>query len=168
MNPIQRMASELARHIHWSDTLMYDALAQLPTAELTQERPSLFRNMLHTMNHMLVINHIWQCHLQGLAHGYTARNTPQYPPLDEMRQRHLALDQWYIDQFEAWDETELMTNVAYELIGGQAGRMTRMQVLLHIAMHTHYHRGYVADMMFQVQGHRPPVMDLPVFVREHP
>jgi uncharacterized damage-inducible protein DinB len=167
-HPLSALASDISRHILWSDRLMYDALAQIPEAELNQERPSLFRNMLHSMNHMVVINHIWQCHLLGQSHPYSARNTSEYPALAEMRERHLGLDQWYVNWFEGLDPDSLTEAIDYELIGGQPGRMSRLQILMHIAMHTHYHRGYVADMIYQVQGHRPPVMDLPVFYRENP
>jgi uncharacterized damage-inducible protein DinB len=44
--------------------------------------------------------------------------------------------------------------------------MTRGEILLHVVMHTHYHRGYVAQMIYDVPGCRPPAMDLPVYMRE--
>ena len=40
-------------------------------------------------------------------------------------------------------------------------------VLLHVANHKTYHRGYVAVVLYQLGG-RPPVMDLPVFLRDAP
>jgi uncharacterized damage-inducible protein DinB len=166
--PLKQLAIDLARHVLWSDSLMYEALAQLPEEELLRSRPSLFKNILHTMNHMVVINHIWQCHLMEQKHPYTARNTPDHPPLTELREKHLKLDQWYVDWFDGQDDSSLLNKVSFELIGGQAGQMSRLQILQHIAMHTHYHRGFVGDMMFQVQGHRPPTMDLPVYYRENP
>jgi uncharacterized damage-inducible protein DinB len=43
--------------------------------------------------------------------------------------------------------------------------MTRGEILLHIVNHTSYHRGFVADLFFQVPA-RPPTMDLPVYLRE--
>jgi uncharacterized damage-inducible protein DinB len=164
--PFCQMARDLTRHILWSDQLMYDCLAGLPPEETTRQRPTLFRNMLHTMNHIRVINHIWQCHLIGVQHPYSARNTPDHPPLPELKALHLELDQWYVDWFDGLDEQGLGQAVEFVLIGGQRGHMSRMQILQHFAMHTHYHRGYVADMIYQVQGQRPPVMDLPVFYRE--
>ena len=163
--PLCQMAAELSRHILWSDGVMYDSLSKISADELVRERPTLFRNILHSMNHIVVINDIWKHHLLGIRHTYTARNTPDHPPLDELREQHLALDRWYVQWFDAQSETSLMHSVDFELIGGQAGSMTRMQILQHIAMHTHYHRGYVADMMFQIPGQRPPTMDLPVFYR---
>jgi uncharacterized damage-inducible protein DinB len=43
--------------------------------------------------------------------------------------------------------------------------MTRGQILLHVINHTTYHRGFVADLFFQVPA-RPPTTDLPVYLRE--
>ena len=43
--------------------------------------------------------------------------------------------------------------------------MTRGDILLHIVNHKTYHRGVVADMLYQASS-RPPVMDLPVFLRD--
>ncbi|MDP9991306.1 putative damage-inducible protein DinB [Variovorax boronicumulans] len=38
-------------------------------------------------------------------------------------------------------------------------------MVLHVVNHKIYHRGYIADLLYQV-GSRPPVMDLPVFLRD--
>ena len=114
-NPLKLLAIDLARHVLWSDALMYDALAKLPEEELLRTRPSLFKNMLHTMNHMVVINHIWQCHLLEQKHPYAARNTPEHPPLSELREKHLKLDQWYVDWFDEQNDDSLMQMVAFEI-----------------------------------------------------
>jgi uncharacterized damage-inducible protein DinB len=43
--------------------------------------------------------------------------------------------------------------------------MRRGDILLHIANHKTYHRGYVADMLYE-SGLKPPTMDLPVYLRD--
>jgi len=55
--------------------------------------------------------------------------------------------------------------VSFTLIGGNRGVMTRSEILLHVVNHCTYHRGFVADMFYQVPA-RPPTTDLPVFLRE--
>jgi uncharacterized damage-inducible protein DinB len=45
--------------------------------------------------------------------------------------------------------------------------MTRGEMLLHVVNHTTYHRGFVADLFFQIPA-RPPTTDLPVFLRDVP
>lgn len=159
-------ARMLTRYLAWSNRLIYDAVAALPAGEAEKARSSLFRNMVHTLNHNYVIDRIWQAHLEGRDHGYEARNTKEHPPLAELRELQQETDAWYVAWSDAQTDAALGETVEYTLIGGNRGAMTRGEILLHIAMHTNYHRGFVADMIYQVPGCRPPTMDLPVFMRE--
>ena len=65
------------------------------------------------------------------------------------------------------DPTAHAEVVDFRFVDGGAGAMTRGDMLLHVVNHKTYHRGYVADMLYQA-GSRPPVMDLPVFLRDVP
>ncbi len=157
-------ARMLARYNQWSDQVMFDGVAALPEGEALKPRTSLFKNMVHTLNHIYVIDRIWQAHLEGRDHGYEARNTKDHPPLAELHRLQHDIDQWYVDWSDAQTDATLAETVQYTLIGGNKGAMTRGEILLHVVMHTNYHRGFVADMMFQVTGHRAPTMDLPVYM----
>ena len=87
-----KTARMLTRYNTWSNKVWYDALAALPAGEAEKPRTSLFKNMIHTMNHIYIIDLIWQHHLEGRDHKMTARNTKDHPPLDEMRRMHAASD----------------------------------------------------------------------------
>jgi uncharacterized damage-inducible protein DinB len=158
-------ARMLARYNAWANGLMFDAVAALPEGEATRERGSLFKNMVHTLNHNYVIALIWQAHLEGREHGFAARNTNDHPPLATLRAQQQAVDQWYVDWADSLTEKTLGEEVRFTLIGGTPGVMTRSEILLHIVNHCTYHRGFVADMFYQVPA-RPPTTDLPVFLRE--
>lgn len=162
-----RTARMLTRYNAWADRMIFDAVAALPEGEAGKERKSLFKNMIHTLNHNCVIDRIWQAHLEGREHGYTARNTPDHPPLDELRRQQQAVDDWYIAWSDAMSDAALDEKVNFTLVGGNQGVMTRGEILLHIVNHTTYHRGFVADLFYQVPA-RPPTTDLPVFLREVP
>ena len=159
-------ARMLARYNQWANHLIFEAVAALPEGEATKPRPSLFKNMVHTLNHNYVIDLIWQAHLEGRDHGFTARNTPGHPPLEELWRKQQAIDDWYIAWADGLSEAALAERVRFNLIGGNPGVMTRGEILLHIVNHTTYHRGFVADLMYQVPGARPPTTDLPVYLRE--
>ena len=60
----RRDARMLARYNAWANDLMFDAVAALPEGEATRERGTLFKNMVHTLNHNYVIDRIWQAHLE--------------------------------------------------------------------------------------------------------
>jgi uncharacterized damage-inducible protein DinB len=158
-------ARMLTRYNAWANKLIFDAVAALPDGEATKERASLFKNMVHTLNHLYVIDLIWQAHLEGRDHGYTARNTPGHPALGELWRVQQAIDDWYITWSEKISDAALDEKVSFALIGGTPGVMTRGEILLHVVNHTSYHRGFVADLFYQVPA-RPPTTDLPVYMRE--
>lgn len=160
-----RNARMLTRYNAWADKVMYDAVAALPAGEAVKERKSLFKNIVHTLNHIYVIDKIWQAHLEGRDHGYTARNTPGHPLLDELWRLQQEIDDWYVKWSDQLTEAALEEKVRFTLIGGNEGEMTRGEILMHVVTHSSYHRGYAGDLMFQVPV-RAPTMDLPVFLRE--
>jgi uncharacterized damage-inducible protein DinB len=73
-------ARTLTRYNAWANELIFGAVAALPEGEATKPRQSVFKNMVHTLNHNYVIDRIFQAHLEGRSHSYTARNTESHPP----------------------------------------------------------------------------------------
>jgi uncharacterized damage-inducible protein DinB len=112
-----------------------------------------------------VIDHIFQSHLQGRPHGYDARNTTATPSLEELRAAQAALDAWYIDWSDTISDAALDEKVSFTYVGGGDGVMTRGQILLHLVNHTSYHRGFAADLFYQVPA-KPPTTDITVFLRD--
>jgi uncharacterized damage-inducible protein DinB len=158
-------ASMLARYNEWANRVIFDAVAALPPGEAEKPRASLFRNMVHTLNHNYVIDRIFQAHLEGRAHGYTARNTPDHPSLAELRRSQEEVDAWYVGWADDIADRALDETVRFQFVGGGEGAMTRGQMLLHVVNHTSYHRGFVADLFYQVPA-RPPITDLTVYLRD--
>jgi uncharacterized damage-inducible protein DinB len=162
-----RNVRTLTRYMAWANDRIYEAVAALPEGEATKPRRSVFKNIVHTLNHVYVIDLIFQAHLEGREHGFTARNTPDWPQLDELRHKQSALDHWYIAWSDRLTEVELDRKVHFTYVGGGEGVMTCAEIALHLANHTTYHRGYIADMLYQVPAN-PPTTDLTVFIRDVP
>jgi uncharacterized damage-inducible protein DinB len=158
-------ARTLTRYNSWANQLIFDALAALPQGEATKPRATLFKNMVHTLNHNYVIDLIFQAHLESRPHGYGARNTPDHPPLAELWRDQQELDAWYVAWSDRVAPAQLDELVSFTFIGGGEGRMTRLQILTHLVVHTSYHRGFVADLFYQVPA-RPPTTDLTVYLRD--
>ncbi|MSQ88340.1 MAG: damage-inducible protein DinB [Betaproteobacteria bacterium] len=163
----RRDARMLARYNAWANKLIFDAVAGLPEGEAVKPRQSLFKNMVHMLNHNYVIDRIFQAHLEGREHDYAARNTPDHPPLDALWSAQQGVDAWYIAWSDTLTEAALAQSVHFTFVGGGQGAMTRGEILLHIVNHTSYHRGFVAQMFYEVPA-RPPTTDLPVFLRDAP
>jgi uncharacterized damage-inducible protein DinB len=158
-------ARMLARYNAWADKLIYEAVARLPEGEATKPRQSVFKSMLHTLNHIYVINRVFQAHLEGREHGYKARNTETHPPLSELARLQQEVDAWFVAWSDTLGDAALGETVEFEFIGGGQGSMTQGEMLLHVVNHTTYHRGFVADFFYQVPA-RPPTTDLTVFLRD--
>src|SRR6185369_6190593 len=160
-------ARMLTRYNAWANQQLFDGVAALAEGEATKPRQSLFKNMVHTLNHNYIIDRIFQAHLDGRAHGYTARNTPDHPSLSELWGAQREVDDWYVEAYDAMSAAQLEEVLHFTFVGGGEGAMTRGDILLHIVNHTSYHRGFVAEMFYKVPA-RPPVTDLPVFLRDVP
>ena len=163
-----KTARMLARYNCWANDVFFKAVADLPAEEVTKPRPTLFRNIVHTLNHNYVIDSIFRAHLEGRDHGYTARNTAEPPSLQELREKQREIDDWYIGWSDRLTDEQLDEMVKFTFVGGGAGAMTRGQILMHIVNHTSYHRGFAGDLFFQIPGKRAPVTDLTVFLRDVP
>ena len=156
----------LARYNAWANKLIFDAVAALPAGEARKERPTLFKTMVNTLNHLYVTDLIWQAHLEGREHGIPALNTVLHPDLAELWQAQRKIDAWYIAWADALTAAAAEEVVGFTLIGGNKGAMRRAEIMLHVVNHTSYHRGWVADMFYQVPRN-PPSSDLPAFLRSY-
>jgi uncharacterized damage-inducible protein DinB len=155
----------LARYNAWANKTLFDAVAALPAGEATRERASLFPTMVHSLNHLYVVDLIWQAHLQGREHGIPALNTVLHDDLAELWEVQQDIDDWYIGWADELTAAQADETVRFKLVSGNRGEMKRADVMLHVVNHTSYHRGFVADMFYQVPA-RPPLTDLPVYLRE--
>jgi uncharacterized damage-inducible protein DinB len=155
----------LTRYNAWANKVIFDAVAALPDGEATKERATLFKNMVNTLNHIYVVDLIWQAHLQGRDHGIPALNAVLHTSLADLWRAQQEIDAWYIDWSDALSTAAAEEAVRFTLIGGNNGEMRRGDIILHVVNHTSYHRGFVADLFYQVPA-RPPLTDLPVFLRE--
>ncbi len=157
----------LTRYTAWANMRLFEALSKLPDHEVTAQRSDGAGSMVKTLNHAYVVDLIWQAHLLGRPHGFTSRNTDTLPTLGELQTSQARIDSWYISYADDLSELSHDEVMQFAFVDGGAGAMTRGDMLLHIVNHKTYHRGYVAEMLYQASL-RPPTMDLPVFLRDVP
>ena len=163
-----KTARMLARYNRWSNDVFFRHVAELPPEEIVKPRQTLFKNIVHTLNHIYVIDDIFRAHLEARAHGYTARNTPEPPAFDGLRSMQRELDEWYVAWSDRQTDESLNEIVNFTYVGGGDGAMSRGQILMHVVNHTSYHRGFAGEMLFQIPGKRAPTTDLTVFIRDVP
>lgn len=155
----------LTRYNAWANERLFAFLGTVPGDTPTRTLPTGFRSIVGTLNHSYIVDQIWKAHLEGVPHGFTSRTSDSPPLLASLRESQLAVDRWYASYAEAADAGTLEEILRFKFVDGGDGEMQRADILLHTVNHKTYHRGYVADMLYQV-GLKPPVMDLPVYLRD--
>lgn len=165
MSGLRPRITRLCRFSAWAGARLYEALAALPPETLSMPRPHRDKGILGVLSHIYVVDRIWQANLQGRAHGFTARNLPAPLPFGEIRDELSAMERWYVDYAESCSESQLEEVVDFHYVGGQPASLARADMLLHIVNHRTWHRGYIADMMYE-SGSRPPTIDLNVYLRD--
>ncbi|WP_375058260.1 DinB family protein [Zobellella sp. DQSA1] len=157
----------LTRYSAWASLRLYNALAKLPATLLAEARSGRPNGVIGILSHSYAVDLIWKAHLEGKEHGFTSRNFGTIPSFAELRSAQQQADQWYIAYADNQDEQSLEQVIPFKFVDGGPGSMRRGDILLHIINHKTYHRGYVADMLYEL-GFAPPTIDLPVFLRDEP
>lgn len=156
----------LMRYKIWADDITYKSALELPENEITKIRKTNFKTIIHTLNHIYVVEDIFKSHLSGSKHNYTARNTVDVPNLKLLYSRVQDMNEWYMHLVEKSSADELSEIIKFDFVGGGKGAMSREEIILHIVNHATYHRGFVSDLMYQIPA-RMPANDLPVFLRDN-
>ena len=160
-----RTARMLADYKQWANQRLFDNLAQLPPGEIEKERAGIFKNMIGTLNHIYVVDCLWQAHLEGRGHGFTTSHDVIHPTLQDLRLAQQDVDHWYCDWTARQTDVSLDRPVRFTFISGESGTMSAGAMLLHVVNHAGYHRGWVIQMYFEIPA-MPPMTDLPIYLRE--
>src|SRR5215471_7134765 len=104
---------------------------------------------IRVLSHTYVVDRIFAANLTGTEHGYTSANTSQAPSLEELSARIKTSDQWYIDYVSLLDEAQLAERIDFTFTDGLPGRMSREEMLWHVAIHGAGHRGQVGWIMME-------------------
>lgn len=158
-------ARMLAQYKAWADKVMFDGVAALPPEEVSKERKTLFKSIIGTLNHIYVVDLIWQAHLEGREHGFKARNVLVHAELPVLWAAQQTVNDWIIGWAKVQTEMSLDEAVPFTFLNGSKATMKRGEMLLHLVTHASYHRGWVAEMFFAADA-RPPQPDLSVFLCE--
>ncbi|NUU37849.1 DinB family protein [Pseudomonas sp. C2B4] len=160
-----RTARLLADYKQWANQRLFDNLAQLPPGEVEKERAGIFKNMVGTLNHIYVVDCLWQAHLEGRGHGFTTSHDLVYPVLSDLRSAQQEVDHWYCNWASRQTDVSLDRPVRFTFISGESGTMSAGAMLMHVVNHASYHRGWIIQMYFEIPA-MPPMTDLPIYLRE--
>jgi uncharacterized damage-inducible protein DinB/putative sterol carrier protein len=104
---------------------------------------------IRVLSHTYVVDRIFAANLTGAEHGYTSPNTSRAPSLEELSAAIKTSDQWYIDYVSSLDKAQLAERIDFTFTDGEPGRMSREEMLWHVAIHGAGHRGQVGWIMME-------------------
>ena len=127
----------------WANNELFNALAEIPAGAHAEAVHTAIR----TLNHIHVVDRIFRAHLLGEAHGYNATNTEATPDLGELQFAVAETDAWFEAYAGQVTDAELDQAISFRFTDGDAGTMTREEMLSHVITHGAYHRGNVGQIM---------------------
>lgn len=142
-------------HLEWADRR---ALASL---EREGDPPA---DALAIYAHVLGAEHVWLARLRGESPVLAVWPTLSLADCARVAAVNVAAFRALLAQLDA---RSLGEQVAYVNSAGQAFRSTRLEILLHVALHGMYHRGQVA-LLVRRSGGEPVPTDFIAFARGAP
>ena len=127
----------------WANAELFAALGAVDASA----HPDEARNAIRILNHVYVVDRIFQAHLEGKAHAYTATNTKETPTVQALAAAVKELDTWYVSYAEGLAPSALREQVRFMFTDGDSGSMSREEILLHVVTHGGYHRGAAGQVM---------------------
>ena len=107
--------------------------------------------VLRLLDHIQTVDEIFSHNLEALPHGHQAPRSVELPSLDELTTKAQAAADWYADYADALQPEKVDEVVAFSFSNDESARMTRGEMLLHVAMHAAGHRGQAA-LLLQKNG----------------
>lgn len=139
MNTLQSLFAQKS----WSNNELFNVLATVTAGQHAEAVHSAIR----TLNHIFVVDRIFQAHLLGTQHGYTASNTDATPGLGELQFSVAETDAWFVAYTTTVTAQQLGEKIAFRFTDGDNGTMTREEMLMHVITHGAYHRGNVGQIL---------------------
>jgi uncharacterized damage-inducible protein DinB len=169
MSALNQQIHKILKFKLWMNELTFSVLAELPETELLQERKGTFKSLIHTQNHIYVVDHIFKSHLTSVNHPYVKRYTDKTPPLNELREMQLDIDKWFIEYTNSLSEKELLNEISFNyVVSGEKDSMSRSDIVHHLVTHNSYHNGHLRDMMYHLSCVTGPLTtDYSVFLKKY-
>jgi uncharacterized damage-inducible protein DinB len=135
---------QLFEHKAWSNQRLVEAFRAAPPAA---DRGQL-AVALYTFDHTSRVDRVFRTHLGGPPHGLETVVATRMPDLDAMAATMAETDTWLVDYARRATPDELAAVVEFTYVDtGDAGRMTKGQMLAHLITHGASHRGAIGKML---------------------
>jgi uncharacterized damage-inducible protein DinB len=144
----------LFEHVFWADTQVLALLDEQPAARTPE--------VLRYFAHVLAAERVWLLRLQGT----NSSSQPVWPELslEQIHELASANAEGYGRLLAELTESDLNADTIYSTSAGMPFRSQISDILLHVALHSSYHRGQIAAAV-RAAGVTPVNTDFITFAR---
>lgn len=126
----------------WANRELFAVLATLP-----EQHAAPLHTCIRTLNHIVVVDQLFRARLSGEPAPFDTTNTKATPSLEQLRLDVAATDAWYLDHVASTSAAQRAEVLDFIFTDGDAGRMSREEILFHVLTHGAYHRGNVGQVL---------------------
>jgi len=142
--------SQLVGYKRWADHGLYDVIGR-DFARLDAQDAAI---LLRILDHIQVVDRIFQHHLQGEPHAFQAPRSDDLPAFETLAKDVGKLDDWYMTYVADLAANDFEAPINFVFTSGKPGRMRRGEIIQHVCLHGAYHRGN-AGILLQKNGVSP-------------
>lgn len=154
---------DLARYHAWANEVLFTELDKLGDEQRRQDCGLFFRNIHHTVDHLLLVNRLWMGRLMGkpFVADFKTVQIAHWDALKQALREDLAsMAAWLERQDEDW----FAKDVSFTASSGKTNTLPASAVLTHMLTHFNHHRGQVSTAITQLGGIAPE-MDYLYYLR---
>jgi uncharacterized damage-inducible protein DinB len=151
----------------WAFEQLYAVVDGLDEEKYRRDAGLFFKSVHGTLNHMLLVEHMWRGRLIGELFGVKSLGDEIEPDRARLRERIHAHAALWAPTVDALTDVELGADFTYRSLKGDVYRMPRASIVHTLFTHGAHHRGQITAALTQ-WGHEAPVMDFPYFFASLP
>jgi uncharacterized damage-inducible protein DinB len=139
--------AQMVRYKQWADRGLLDVSARNFEKLSTEDAVILLR----ILDHIHVVDQVFQHHLQGRRHGFHAPRSDKLPDWRTLADGMKDVDRWYAAYVDSLSDRDFEEALDFVFTNGSPARMRRGEIVLHVCLHGTYHRGN-AGLLLQKNG----------------
>jgi uncharacterized damage-inducible protein DinB len=151
----------------WAFERLYAVVGRVAEEQYRQDAGLFFKSIHGTLNHMLLVEHVWRGRLTGELFRIASLADELEPDRARLRERLLAHAAVWGPMVQAMSDDEFDSDLAFRTLKGDAYSLPRASIVHTMFTHGAHHRGQITTALTQ-WGHEAPVMDFPYFLMTLP
>lgn len=157
----------MADYHAWALARLYAEVDALSDADYYRDCGQFFGSVHGTLNHLLLVEHLWQARLQHSVFPVNRLDEEVETARTPLKQRLSAFAAGWRPFVDALDAATIRGDLQYRNVQGTAYTLPFATLVLHVFNHATHHRGQASIALLQL-GRSAPVMDLPYFLNALP